>query len=289
MKKNTILLISVFLTLGAYAQKSHPRENVTSCDSVVYKHHLQKLLFLPDGTYRYYRETCDICPQLTSDNLVSFGHYFKYKNKAYYLFSDMSLNTSIKRTATGTYDGSDSLTFRFHTPQPNYKERLVSDWFVYCVTLYLKPDLETLGQYVPNDTNIKAFYTDNPELKIAMPDRPIWYFTVTVFSMDPHADVNALRITYDLSDANQNVYDIDLSMATRDFFVYRRMYGQQIAILDKNAVYFNDFVLLRQGAFKAKQYTTYEPLPKKYWKYFTGEHAVYQKRLRIFESDDTDD
>lgn len=289
MKKNTILLISVFLTLGAYAQKSHPRENVTSCDSVVYKHHLQKLLFLPDGTYRYYRETCDICPQLTSDNLVSFGHYFKYKNKAYYLFSDMSLNTYIKRTATGTYDGSDSLTFRFHTPQPNYKDRLVSDWFVYCVTLYLKPDLETLGQHVPNDTNIKAFYTDNPKLKIAMPDRPIWYFTVTVFSMDPHADVNALRITYDLSDANQNVYDIDLSMATRDFFVYRRMYGQQIAILDKNAVYFNDFVLLRQGAFKAKQYTTYEPLPKKYWKYFTGEHAVYQKRLRIFESDDTDD
>ena len=278
----------MLLTLGAYAQKNHHREDITSCDSVVYTHDLRTLLFLPDGTYRYYRETCDICPKLTSDNLVSFGHYFKYKNNAYYLFSDTSLQTSLQRTAAGTYDGSDSLTFRFHTPQPNYKERFGNDWFVYCVTLYLKPDSQSLGQSVPNDTNIKAFYTDSPELRIAKPDRPIWYFTITVLPMDQKATVNALRITYNLSDANQNVYDIDLSMATQDFFVYWRMYGRRVPILDKDAVYFNA-VLLRQGAFEAKQYTIYKPLPKKYWKYPAEAQAVVRKYMSIFEEEDDDD
>ena len=62
-------------------------------DSVIYRGSGSYFVFYSDSTYKLINMPCDICPAFAdNNNLLSFGGYVKFKNKAIYLYSDTSLN-----------------------------------------------------------------------------------------------------------------------------------------------------------------------------------------------------
>lgn len=262
-----ILLVALYSAGSIIAQSSK--------DTTFFRRGELKFMFLPDSTYRFFVDPCDICPQLTPNNIQSFGQYYLYKDKTYYLYSDTSLATQQACDIVESREDNDNLTFRFHIPCSNNKEHLLRNWLVFNVTLYLMPDsLEwklLRDSYVPNDTNIKTFYTTDTFLVIPKPSKPVWYYKVKVFSNSNAACIPQFSLPNDNRiSSDNNVFDIYMPMVTPEFFLYERFYSEPLTIIDKNAILFRRWVLLKEGVFKPTQYTEFVPLPKKYWKYVNG-------------------
>ena len=263
-----------------------------SKDTVVFQHSEVTIKFLPDSTYFLYIEPCDICPHRTPGNLYSFGHYYKYKNKTYYLFSDTSLSYRNTCLTKESFVNNDSLTFRFHIPKPNYKN-LFSEWAIFCITLYLEPDsavwAEMKKNFIPFDPYIKTFYTDDTTLTIPKPDRAVSYYKVDILSINTDANFSHAGFSNHniIKDDNSNVFDIYLPMITPAYFMYERFFSKSVTILDKNAILFNNNVLLRKGVFKPSQY--HSPLPKKYRKYVNGHFEATMDYIQKFWHDDEED
>lgn len=152
------------------------------------------------------------------------------------------------------------------------------------VILYLMPDSaewEALrNSYVENDPNIKAYYTDDVTLSIPKPTKELMYYTVKVYSVSDQAEIPQLTLDYNINNPTSNVFDIDLPMATPEFFIYSRFHNKRISVLDKDAVLLGNNVLLRVGAFKDIYYSEYASLPKKYWKYVNGSIDASLKNSR---------
>lgn len=273
-------LFTLWLILFATASTLYAQHG----DSVVYEKDNQIITFYADGTYKYVFWPCDICPRLTPGNVQSFGTYEK-DSSSYYLFSDKSLRYRHRgQHASESVCDNDSLTFRFHIPHPNNKDRIKEDWIFFQVILYLMPDSaewEALrNSNVENDPNIKAYYTDDVTLSIPKPTKKLWYYTVKVYSVSDQAEIPQLTLDYNINSPSSNVFDIDLPMATPEFFIYSRFYNKRISVLDKDAVLLGNNVLLRVGAFKDIYYSEYASLPKKYWKYVNGSIDASLKNSR---------
>lgn len=252
-------------------------------DSVVYKKDDQKLTFYSDGTYKYVLYPCDICPRLTPGNVWSFGTYQK-EEQNYYIFSDESLCSEYwDMIAEESVVDNDSLTFRFHIPHPNNKNDIDNDWMFFQVVLYLQLDstewVAKRMSHVENDTDIKAFYTDDVTLTIPKLTRKVWRFDVNVYSVNGQAKC-ALHLHYKVKDLGTNVFDLDLPMATPEFFIYKRFFNDAVTILDEDAIQFGNHVLLRDGAFPKSYYPEFSPLPKKYWKYVNESFNSLHKYLQ---------
>ena len=271
---NTLHHISIYLLLLIFTAGSVAAQK--SNDTIVYQRGELTLKLLPDNTYQFFVEPCDICPRLLPNNLQSFGQYYTYKKEAYYLFSDTSLYPEKECKIEESSDDSDNLIFRFHIPKPNYKNLLLRNWLIFNVTLYLEPDTAEWEyiklNYIPNDTNIRAFYTDDTLLIIPKPAKSICYFRVNVFTNSRDADIPRFSVQNNIvaKNSSSNIFDIYMPMVTPEFFLYERFLGEPVKIIDKNAVLFKRWVLLKKGVFQPIQYTDYAPLPKKYWKYVNG-------------------
>ena len=261
---NTLRHLSIYLLLLLFTAGSVAAQK--SGDTIVYQRGELTLKLLPDNTYQFFVEPCDICPRLLPNNLQSFGQYYTYKKEAYYLFSDTSLYSEKKCKIEESSDNSDSLTFRFHIPKPNYKDRLHSNWLTFNVTLYLKPDSAEWeyikSNYIPNDSNIRAFYTDDTLLIIPKPAKSIWYFRVNVFTNYRDADIPRFSVQNNIvaKNSSSNIFDIYMPMITPEFFLYERFYGEPVKIIDKNAVLFKRWVLLKKGVFQPLITPTRKPL-----------------------------
>lgn len=244
-------------------------------DSVIYKRDFRKLTFYADGTYKYVRYPCDICPQLTPGDVESFGTYYKV-DKSYYLFSDKSLKSSYSNLyARESVLDNDSITFHFQLPRPNEKTDY-GNWLFFQVTLFLKPENQD-WYFSTRWKNTKVYYTDDVTLTIPKPDQEIENYTVNVFSANCEASIPQLSLDYKIDNPDANVFDISLPMATPEFFIYTRYYGEPVTILDDDAVLFGDHVLLRWGAFDDIFYSPYSGVPKKYHKYVLGSVEAFHK------------
>lgn len=285
MRHLFLILFVTLLSAGSVAAQG-------SKDTTIFRRGELKFMFLPDSTYRFFVAPCDICPQLTPNNIQSFGQYYLYKDKTYYLYSDTSLATQQECDIVESREDNDNLTFRFHIPSPNNKERLLSNWLVFNVTLYLMPDsLEwelLCNTNILNDTNIKTFYTTDTLLVIPKPVKPVWYYKVTVFSNSKFANIPQFSLPSDNRiGSDNNVFDIYMPMVTPEFFLYERFYSEPVTIIDKNAILFRRWVLLKEGAFKPVQYTDFAPLPQKYWKYVKGPIDAHIQHINaIYNNED---
>ena len=240
MRHLFLILFVALLSAGSVAAQG-------SKDTTIFRRGELKFMFLPDSTYRFFVAPCDICPQLTPNNIQSFGQYYLYKDKTYYLYSDTSLATQQECDIVESREDNDNLTFRFHIPSPNNKERLLSNWLVFNVTLYLMPDsLEwelLCNTNILNDTNIKTFYTTDTLLVIPKPVKPVWYYKVTVFSNSKFANIPQFSLPSDNRiGSDNNVFDIYMPMVTPEFFLYERFYSEPVTIIDKNAILFRRWV-----------------------------------------------
>lgn len=284
MKKFIIATILLLLTVGKSSAQS-PK------DTIIFRKGETKLVFLPDSTYQYFVDPCDICPQLTPNNLQSFGQYYPYKDETYYLFSDPLLATQQTCNIVESHEDNDNFTFRFHTSSPNFKEHLMRNWLIFNITIYLMPDSlewELLrNTYIPNDTNIKAFYTTDTLLVIPKPAKSVWYYKVKVFSNSEFANIAQFSLPRDNRiSSDNNVLDIYMPMITPDFFLYERFYGDPVTIIDKDAVLFHNRVLLREGAFKPIQYTDYDSIPEKYWKFVNGYIDAFRWHIESIDNEE---
>ena len=79
----SITVIFIFFFLCYFTLFSQQKDTV----GVTYKYNRESITLFNDGTFVYKVAHCDICPSRDESDVVSFGRYRKYKNKAYYLFS----------------------------------------------------------------------------------------------------------------------------------------------------------------------------------------------------------
>ncbi len=255
MKK--IILIAIF---------SHCLLSFSQKDSVIFMGIDSYFVFYSDSTYKLYYLPCDICPEFAdNNNLISFGSYSRYKNKALYLYSDRTLD-EITMTVSESKESIPYLLFYINMPAQEDSTNILRPHYFYSLTVSYKIIKEDSIVYFKKD-----FYQNDPKFIIPIDSAcmPI-NFIVKVYPKSSAKGMPYAQQKY-IPSKDNNVFIITFPQFVSGFLDYRRMYHYRLDIFNKKIIgdSFLQNVYIRNDVYSKKHYSDwYFPICPS-WQYKT--------------------
>ena len=253
--------------------------NTEEKKGTVYLGLFQSFTINNDGTYIYKErpESYDISQLPTSDYIISYGRYVKYRNKAYYLFSDTNLLycSDLKLNVEESFiKNKKGIAITITNP---YEKAVLVDTYkrnsFYRITVYYDGD-----SIRKKNINCISYVTYSNQLEIPDSDsKNIDKIEVFIYPLIIGYGASFAKGNYILKNKNSNILHIDIPQFTYDYLFYKRYLYDFIEIIDKNTIGFDGKIFVKSDMYKKKKYYIYDhPRErKKNWRYIRPVFSPY--------------
>ena len=272
-----VYLVFIFFFISYFTLFSKQKDTV----GVIYEYNGESMTLFNDGTFVYKVTPCDICPSLCESDVVSFGRYVKYKNKAYYLFSSpliagpkLDVHVEENKTEENKINLKDSLKIELISP---FEKNKANSGFerksiFYQITVYYRVDSK--GSLIDGqDYNDLDFVYAPPfsakEIIWYEPTYTFWNhkftipkfenFTITGFKVKIYpTDYNRVHyhylwFSYKLEDTNTNYIQINIPQFSYQYLCYETFFYKELRILNKDMVVLDNRILRKTGIGKKRK------------------------------------
>lgn len=273
MGNRIVLVFFFFLPFVLFSQQNNT-------EKVTYEYNGIAISLFPDSTFIYEVAHCDICPSRGESDVVSFGRYVKYKDKAYYLFSSPQI-TKLEldvHAQENKININDSLKIELISPfEKNRGNNIFERKAVfYQVTVFYTINSNIFSHNIP-DSNDLIFARDylprfDDSIVAYNPSYTFWQnkftipiykdFTMTGFKIKIYpadydrASRHFLWFNYLIKEEQSNYIQIEIPQFTYDYFCYESFYYKELKIINKNMVALDKIILRKKDANKKQRRKT---------------------------------
>ena len=282
MKQIYFILILLFTIIGGYSQKDQN-------DSIVYTNSHQYFVFYKNGIYKQYYIPCDICPTYGDDNLMSYGKYVKYKNKAYYLFSDTNFTYSsdlLLNVVEKKIENSSVVNIIINSPYENSKSQMIEfqqdDFFYFLKIIYDKGDIKNSDITKNSSFETKFLEKNGFYSSIYISDENVFSIPIDTFltiqkieiyiyPLENFVEAPFAKGEYKIINKESNYFQIEIPQFTYGYLFYKRYFLKMVEIIDHKTIGFDNLIYTREDLYNAKKYSDWHLPPVPNWRYRIGD------------------
>lgn len=225
---------------------------IAQSDSIVYKRPGSYFVFYSDSTYKFFNIPCDICPPFAdNNNLISFGRYAKYKNKAIYLYSDTILD-NIDLSVIESIDKSPYFKIHVTMPAQEDSSNMLRSHYFYALRIFYERICNDSINYFAQE-----YYQNNPLFTIPKDStlHPI-NITVGIYPKQAAYGKSFFKKKHIVNNKKNNVYTIAIPQFVTGYLDYERMFHYRLDILNKHMIgdSFNQRVYIREDIYRKRNY-----------------------------------
>lgn len=224
-------------------------------DSVIYRGSGSYFVFYSDSTYKLINMPCDICPAFAdNNNLLSFGRYVKFKNKAIYLYSDTSLN-DVEMNVVESKDQTPYFKIHIETPAQEDSLDMLRPHYFYALRIFYKRICKDSVNYFHQE-----YYQNEPQFTIPK-DSTIFISNITV-CIYPKESAKGKPFTknrYIVKSNINNIFTISFPQFVTGYLDYLRMFHYRLDIFNKRLIgdSFHQSVYVREDVYIKRKYSSW--------------------------------
>lgn len=217
---HSILIIVLFTSMAFFSS--------AQIDSVVYISVGSRYVFFSDSTYKLIFQPCDICPPYAdNNNIISYGRYISFEDKALILSSDPILNFSDMAMDVDEFmTERDSTMISIDIPAAKDSSDMLAPHYFYVIEVlffkYAEPPREDSVQKACGAYR-REFYQNTPVFYITHDSfsRPAT-ITVKIYPKE-QSKVSFAQGKYVINNSANNTFIIHIPQFVTGFLNYERM------------------------------------------------------------------
>ena len=257
-----ITFVLVFTQTNTYAQ-----------DSVKYIGIGSYYVFYKNQTFKYYSIPCDICPPYADkNNVISYGYYSKDPGRAYYLYSDIGLNSNkLELIVDEKMINEKKREVSLDIPAHKDSADPLGPRYFYCIELiFLKDSFDSMTD-VPllyiDPFYTKSYYSETPFFEIPFDDNNSLRQIVVKIYPKQQSRVSFAEGTYKVTNPLSNSFHIAVPQFVSGFLDYQRMNGFRIELFGDTLIGDGMRTFVREDVYLREHFSPYNFPSCPDWRY----------------------
>lgn len=247
-----------------------PMANAYAQDSVKYVGIGSYYVFYKNQTYKYFSTPCDICPPFADNsNLISYGHYSKDAGKAYYLYSDISLNPNkLELLVDEKTTSGNCWVVSLDIPAHKDSADVLAPRYFYCVEMiFLKDSLVSLDYTCADLFYSKSYYNETPFFEIPLDGNNNLQQIVVKIYPKQQSEISFAEGIYNVANPLNNYFHIVVPQFVSGFLDYKRMSGYRIELYGDSLIGDGVRTFVREDIYLRENYSPYNFPSCPDWRY----------------------